>query len=368
MSILRPLVGSLYRMLRPLVFLQDAQYAHDQVLRMLSLMDRNEAIIDALQRLHRRTFDQHPANVGGVSLAHPYMLAAGFIKGHGFETESAALQAVYSGENIIPGWRSVPALLGACEFGSYTRHPRIGNAGTVIWRHAKTRSTQNRVGLKNPGAVAAAAFLCRHAQALPPIYGINIAVSPGVDGPDALTDIHEAFEAFLASGLRPNWFTLNISCPNTEDDPTGNQTAQQAYEWCSTARKAIERHTATIPLWVKVGPDLAPVQYAQLIEAFLDSGVQGIIATNTHGAPAPDHSGQTAGVGGGALHPDSLRAIDYLQSTQGHSIDIIGCGGLLDGASAHDFHQRGVRAIQYYSALIYRGPLAAAHIDREYRA
>ena len=24
--------------------------------------------------------------------------------------------------------------------------------------------------------------------------------------------------------LIPNWFTLNVSCPNTEDDPTGNQT------------------------------------------------------------------------------------------------------------------------------------------------
>ena len=39
-----------------------------------------------------------------------------------------------------------------------------------------TRSTQNRVGLKNPGAQAAAAFLARNKTQLPTTYGINIAV------------------------------------------------------------------------------------------------------------------------------------------------------------------------------------------------
>jgi dihydroorotate dehydrogenase len=60
----------------------------------------------------------------------------------------------------------------------------MGNPGTTIWRDEATRSTQNRVGLKNPGARAAAEFLGLHKAHLPPVFGINIAVSPGVSNPE----------------------------------------------------------------------------------------------------------------------------------------------------------------------------------------
>src|SRR5690606_28074553 len=114
--------------------------------------------------------------------------------------------------------------VGLVEYGSFTRQARPGNIGTVMWRDAKTQSTQNRVGLKNPGVEAAATFLLKHVIDLPHTFGINIAVSPGVDNEQAIIDIRESFNAFLKRGVIPNWFTLNVSCPNTEDDPTGNQT------------------------------------------------------------------------------------------------------------------------------------------------
>ena len=63
----------------------------------------------------------------------------------------------HRGRDVVPGWRSLPALVGAVEFGSYTRHPRLGNPGRVVWRDHATRSMQNRIGLRNPGARAAAA-------------------------------------------------------------------------------------------------------------------------------------------------------------------------------------------------------------------
>ncbi len=48
-------------------------------------------------------------------------------------------------------------------------------------------------------------------------------------------------------------------------------------------------------------------------------------------------------------------------------LDVIGCGGVLDGAAYNDFARVGVPAVQYWSALIYRGPLAAAVIRAEAR-
>ncbi len=135
---------------------------------------------------NRAAFPELPTRVGGVELPHPLIVGAGLVKGDGFAHEDEALAAVRAGCDIVPGWRSLPALVGPVEFGSFTRHPRLGNRGRVLWRDSDTRSMQNRVGLRNPGARAGAAHLARHAAELPPVWGLNLAVSPGV------TDIEQS--------------------------------------------------------------------------------------------------------------------------------------------------------------------------------
>jgi dihydroorotate dehydrogenase len=315
------------------------------------------------------------------------------VKGLGFADEATALRAVESGENIIPGWRSVPALVGLVEFGSFTRWPRLGNPGTVLWRDEDTRSTQNRVGLKNPGARAAAAFLARHTVDLPPVYGINVAVSPGVTDPaQEIDEVLASLDCFLNAGLQPGWFTLNLSCPNTEDDPGGHQTATRARDLCGAIlTRLVGAHSrapvpqtnnplagtpfmtsdapqSPIPLWIKISPELGGDQYAALMEVCAEVGVQAIIATNTLPRPTPDNPTVTAGVGGGRLHQPALDAVRHLVAARqqiGCSVKIIGCGGVLDGASARAFLEAGADALQYWSALIYRGPLAAARIREE---
>src|SRR5690606_3042156 len=123
--------------------------AHQDAMRWLRWCDDHPAVQPALKNMHRLSFARSPVKVGRVDLPFPAILAAGFVKGTGFATEDEALQAVESGENIIPGWRTMPNLVGAVEFGSFTRYPRLGNPGTVIWREVGTKSTQNRVGLRN---------------------------------------------------------------------------------------------------------------------------------------------------------------------------------------------------------------------------
>src|SRR5690606_29012136 len=250
---------ALYGSARPLLFRSPAQVAHERTVKLLRRLDAHDRAIALLRQFHHLAFDCQPVTAGGVTLPYPLMLAAGFVKGDGFEDEEAALAAVERGDNIVPGWRSMPALVGPVEFGSFTRWPRTGNPGTVIWRDTATRSTQNRVGLRNPGARAAAAFLAQHHDRLPDIFGINIAVSPGVDDPvQQQREVIEALDFFIEQPIRPAWFTLNLSCPNTEDDPGGHQTEAQTRALCSAV---IKRLQAT-PLWVKISPDLADAQYA----------------------------------------------------------------------------------------------------------
>ena len=320
--------------------------------------------------LHDAAFETKPVVVGGTQLSHPLILAAGMVKGDGFADETAALHTFADPRrNIIPGWRIIPALVGPVEYGSFTRHPRLGNKGTVVWRHASSRSTQNRIGLKNPGARAAARFLAQRKDQLPREYGINIAVSPAVsDADQQAREVIESLEFFLDAGLRPSWFTLNLSCPNTEDDPLGYQLDAETRQICSAFIERLSARLLDIPLWVKLSPMLEATQYHSLIRIFHEVGVKAVIATNTLPRPNPEDPSQTAGVGGADLLEPALQAIQHLRAAAqetGFAGDLIACGGILDGASWQAYRDLGVKAAQYWSALVYRGPLAAALIESE---
>ena len=363
----RPLLrlyDAAYALLRSLIFRRSAQEAHTRAMRLLSILDDSPLLLNLLGTVRWATLPKQPLTVGGVRLHSPLILAAGFVKGTGFADEASAAAAVERGKNIIQGWRAMPLLVGAVEFGSFTRYPRLGNPGVVLWRDVTSRSTQNRVGLKNPGVCAAAAYLRKHLPDMPTQTGINIAVSPGVSDPiQERREVLESLSAFVECGVVPSWFTLNLSCPNTQDDPTGNQTEGKARDLCGAAVDYLRPHG--VPLWVKIGPNLSETQYRALISALNEVGVSAIVATNTLPFPSPDDAALIAGVGGGSLNPHALRVCELLMQEKqqnGYTIDVIGCGGLLDGETYRAYTAIGVRAVQYWSALVYRGPLAAAAI------
>jgi len=360
------------RLARSVIFRRSAQRAHEGAMRLLSLCDRVGPVCAVLSLVRRVVLKSEPVEVGGVLLPSSLMLAAGFVKGHGFADEDAAMRTVRSGRNVIPGWRAMPALVGPVEFGSFTRFPRPGNEGTVMWRDASTRSLQNRVGLRNPGAEAGAAFLARQRKHLPKCFGINIAVSPGVSDPDTVKlEVLEAIDAFGKRGVYPSWYTLNLSCPNTEDDPGGRQTESASRDLCQHVVQRLSQGERPIPLWVKLSPDLAPEQYRILVRVLSEAGAKAIVATNTVPMPTPDNPQLVAGVGGGLLYESALSSVRVLVEEVlrgGYHIDIIGCGGVLDGDTYHAYLEAGARAVQYWSALVYRGPLAGAVIAQEERA
>src|SRR5690606_32614595 len=96
--------------------------------------------------------------------------------------------------------------------------------------------------------------------------------------------------------------------------------------------------------------------------------VSAVIATNTLAQPAPEQPGIMAGVGGARLHLAALETAALLMSEKakhGYTVDIIGCGGVQDGLTYREYYRAGGQAVQYWSALIYRGPLAAAIIANE---
>lgn len=345
----------------------DATAAHDRTVSLMRTVDGLAPAADLARALSDAAMPKQPVYVGGVHLPYPTILAAGLVKGDGFGTEAEALAAVRAGRDIVPGWRSAAALAGPVEFGSYTRHPRLGNSGRVLWRDSAAGWMQNRVGLRNPGARAASAYLARHAGDLPPTWGLNLAVSPGVvDIARSRQEVVEAAalfgEAFRGLEAGPSWVTLNLSCPNTEDDPRGNQSAELAHELCSALVANVP-----VPLWVKIGPDLSDDQLTAITSVFARTGVRAVVATNTLAQPTPD-GGTIAGVSGSRLRPSALRTVSRLKriiETSALTLDIVGGGGILHGADLRAFRSAGASAVMLYTAMVLRGPLAAALILQE---
>lgn len=359
-----------WRPLAEVIARTDAPSAHAATIGLMRAGDALPGLSSAGRLLGRLAYPARPLRAGGVDLPHPFILAAGLVKGDGFADEATALAAVRRGRDIVPGWRSAPALIGPVEFGSYTRHPRVGNRGRVLWRDSRAGWMQNRVGLRNPGARAAAAHLARHAVSLPPLWGLNLAVSPGVEdiarSRDELTEAAGCFRtAFAGLEAGPAWLTLNLSCPNTEDDPRGNQSEKLARALCGSLVDALG-----VPLWVKIGPDLSDLQLRALVEVFVETGVRAVVATNTLARPAPDGSGD-AGVSGSRLRAPALDTVARLKraiDVSGGMLDIVAGGGILTGGDWLAFRAAGAVAAMLYTALVLRGPLAGALILREAEA
>ena len=137
---------------------------------------------------------------------------------------------------------------------------------------------------------------------------------------------------------------------------------------CGAFINNMQARSVDIPLWIKVSPGLAEEQYQALVHICHEVGVRAIVATNTLAKPSPSDPKLTAGVGGGELFESSLAAVQHLRAEivrKKSSLDVIACGGILDGESFQAYRALGVRAAQYWSALVYRGPLAAAVIESE---
>lgn len=364
--------------------------AHESALRHLRYLDKHPRLLAALA--NRFPKESWPVEVGGVQLDSPLILAAGLVKGDGFASEAEAMDAVRRGRNIIPGWRSVPALVGAVEMGSFTPVPRLGNSGNVLWRDAEHRTLYNRIGLRNPGARAAAAFLGERQAELPATYGISLATDPDeTDLQQKCESIAEATSHLISAGLRPSWVTVNLSCPNTDPswrtalsgntepasrtdlagetnpaDQTANVPAHQA-----TTNPAIQTSTESpdhakaicaavkqelpveIPLWAKVGPDLPETAYQELAQALAEAGAKAIVAVNTATRKVPQSgsqelqgtSGRTQGSSELAQSGSEQFGGDDATTSQFSQSNAIETQAGMGGASLHSEALRAVSAL-----------------------
>ncbi len=250
---------------------------------------------------------------------------------------------------------------GFVEVGTVTPKGQPGNPKPRMFRLPQARALINRLGFNNEGLDS---FLRNVKQArfrgTGGILGLNI-------GKNAATPIENAVDDYLIclDGVFPHadYVTVNISSPNTK-----NLRALQSDEALDALlgqlqerRQAlIQRHGRTVPMFVKIAPDLDETQVGVIAATLQKNGIDGVIATNTtisrEAVKGLNHAEETGGLSGAPVLEASNQVIRQLRAALGPRYPIIGVGGVMSAADARSKRDAGADLVQIYTGLIYEGP------------
>lgn len=334
------------RVLRPLLFAQDAERAHERTISLLAQMGN---------LVRRSPPFTHPAlrqEIAGIVFPNPVGLAAGCDKN--------AL--------AVPIW---PRLgFGFVEVGTVTAQPQPGNPKPRLFRLPEHKAILNRLGFNSDGAdvVAYRLSLVQRGKGLPFPLGVNIGKTRHVQGEAATLDDYRA--SFRRLAPYASYIAVNVSSPNTpglrqwqEKSRLRNLlTLLKEESECQT----VARGHRAVPLFVKVSPDMAPEDICDVAEAVLEQRIAGIIATNTTVAREGAFEGlrEEGGLSGPPLRERAITTLKRLYRATGGQIPIIGVGGIDSAEEAYERIKAGASLVQIYTALIYEGPFLPLQINQ----
>jgi dihydroorotate dehydrogenase len=328
----------LYAATRPLLFLLDAEDAHNLTLPSL----RRAARLGLTRLIPKPVAD--PRTVMGLRFPNPVGLAAGLDKDGAYIDGLAALG------------------FGFIEVGTVTPRAQPGNPKPRMFRLQHASALINRMGFNNGGADAFVRNVqaSRFYQEKTGILGLNI-------GKNADTPIERAAEDYLIclEKVYPyaSYVTVNISSPNTKNLRQlqgADELDALLSQLKSAQRRLADRHSRYVPLTLKIAPDIETEQIKTIAAALLRHGIDGVIATNTttnrDAVRGLEHAEEAGGLSGAPVKDVSTTVIRALKAELGDTVPIIGVGGILSGADAKEKQDAGAALVQLYTGLIYRGP------------
>lgn len=324
----------MYLLLQKMLFALEPERAHGLSLNLLSAGARL-----GLVRPPRRP-PPLVTGLAGLQLPNPVGLAAGLDK----------------------DGRHIDALarlgFGFIEIGTTTPRAQPGNPGPRLFRLREHSAIINRLGFNNAGVNALVANVGRSRWR--GVLGINIGKNRDTPNERAVQDYLYCLERVFPLA---SYITVNISSPNTQ----GLRDLQQEShlrQFIATLRERQEQlagqHGLTVPMLVKIAPDLDEGAMDGIAAVMLACQVDGLICTNTTIDHSPveghRHGHELGGLSGRPLMPRATEVLRGMHDRLGDAVPLIGVGGISSGADAVAKLRAGAGAVQLYSGLVYRGP------------
>jgi len=335
----------MYSTFRPLIFRLTPEQAHVGTIAMLRLAGGLAPGRLAMRLMFTPKQPGPAVKAFGLTFPNPIGMAAGYDKD--------AL-----------GWRGLALLgFGHIEVGTVTPRPQPGNPLPRIYRLVQDQAVINRMGFPNNGAEKIARNLQGGWRPKGTILGVNI-------GKNKTTSLDEAAQDYLSliRSFAPlcDYLAINVSSPNTPG--LRSLQTRRALENLLTqlaAERALQVKALgkPVPLLVKLAPDLASDELDDALEAILNTGMDGLIASNTtvsRTGLTSRKASETGGMSGAPLKAMNTRFIRQVVRHLGESarsrLPILASGGVMLPEDVREKLEAGATLVQLYTGLIYQGP------------
>jgi len=334
--------------IRPLLFRMNPERAHAFTFSCLKALQKIPFGLALASLFFRKKDPRLEREVFGIKFPSPVGVAAGLDKD-----------------------AEVPDALGALgfsfvEIGTVTPEPQPGNPSPRLFRLPEDKALINRMGFNNQGAKAAAGRLAKRRTRV--IVGGNIGKNKVTPNAQATSDYLKCYDA-----LYPyvDYFAVNVSSPNTP----GLRELQDK-EPLEALLTALQKKNASMPaakpVLLKIAPDLTDDQLDDIIEIVGNTGIAGVIATNTTVSREMILSTRAdkvevmgaGGLSGMPLSERSTEVIRYLHERSGGRFPIIGVGGIMSPDDALEKLDAGASLVQVYTGFIYEGPAFVKSINK----
>lgn len=323
-----------YEITKPFLFLLEAEQAHHLTLSSLK-MGQQCGLIRQRKPLVNKT-----VHCFGLEFPNPIGLAAGLDKN----------------AECLTAWSNLG--FGFIEVGTVTPKPQIGNPKPRLFRLQKDHALINRMGFNNYGVSYLVERLKAHQRVCP--IGVNI-------GKNKDTPLHLAHEDYVYCFEKvypfASYVTVNLSSPNTPDLKSlqhGDLLKSVLIPLKEQQKVLAQRYQKTVPILVKISPDLNIEEVQDIVKTLLELRVEGIIATNTTVQRPPQlrslRKGETGGLSGEPLFEKSNQIVAAIYQMAGDDLPMIAVGGVSKPMDAIQKLKLGAKLVQIYTGLIYQGP------------
>jgi dihydroorotate dehydrogenase len=325
----------MYSLARPLLFLLDAEKAHD-----LALTSIEAAYRTGMNPLVSTRPADLPSRVFGIDFPNPVGLAAGLDKNAAHVDALASLG------------------FGFIEVGTTTPKGQPGNPKPRMFRLPEHDAVINRLGFNNDGVDALLRNLeCTKFRG---VLGINIGKNKDTPADRAVDDYLHCLERVYP---RASYVTVNISSPNTFGlrDLQEEETLRR---FVGTLRERQEQlasqHRERKPMLIKIAPDLTEAEMDGIADVLLAALVDGLICTNTtvdrSAVAGHRHAGEAGGLSGRPVFEKSTAVLRGMVRRLDGRVPCIGVGGILAGRDAAAKRDAGAALVQFYTGMVFRGP------------
>lgn len=332
----------MYKLLRPLLFSIDPETVHHLTFKLLRNFLRIPGIAAVLRRKYNVQDPRLEREVFGLKFRNPVGLAAGFDKDAKLYRELSSLG------------------FGFIEIGTLTPRAQPGNEKTRLFRLKEDQAIINRMGFNNGGVEAAVRRLKKNTDVL---IGGNIGKNKTTPNDQAGEDYRTCFEALFEY---VDYFVVNVSSPNTPN-LRELQDKEPLMALLGSLQKANQEKPAPKPILLKIAPDLTDPQLLDIIDIVRETGIAGVIATNTtisREGLTSENREEAGGLSGKPLRARSTEVIRFLAEKSGRAFPIIGVGGIHSGEDALEKLEAGASLVQLYTGFVYEGPQLIADINR----